>query len=235
MTMADDNRKILDQIKRVTEQGSPFDEEAPKKDDIVISKEDFDALLVMAKRADKAEMDKEQEKHQETPAPQQLMQTTQAFEPEQEKSGRFSRLRSSMDYGNVLDRPVVLYFDTDRTCRMIRPKVNDNGSVEIGERTFDFSKGQPSILNMGVFGKKESHPFYIVKYSSMKPIDIALEYPDSNPTPEQASRLVELGTLETLSKIPAGKIKKGILILLMIVSMVMGFVVAYVLTMFGVI
>jgi len=112
--------------------------------------------------------------------------------------------------------------------------VNENGSVEIGERTFDFTEGQPSILNMGKWGRKQSHPFYILKYDTMTPIDIT-KYESTNPTPEQATRLIELGTLETLSKIPGGKIKKGILILIMGVSAMIGGVSVFMMSLFGVI
>lgn len=244
----DDNKKILAEIKRIAEQGSPLAEEsvqvAPKKpipqppakqpesDEVVIAKEDFDTLLAMAKKQDVQETLGQQIEAEKVVQPQMVQQEQQDIQQVQAQPNLGIK---SMDYGGVISRPTVLYFDTDRTCELIQPKVNENGSVVIGERTFDFTKGQPSILNMGGWGRKKSHPFYIIKYSSMNPIDIAEEYPETNPTPEQASRLIELGTLETLSKIPGGKIKRLWLILLMSMSMAMGAVAVYAMSIFGVI
>lgn len=252
----DDNKKILAEIKRIAEQGSPLAEEpvpipsgaqvAPKKpipqppaklpesDEVVIAKEDFDTLLAMAKKQDVQET-LGQQIEAEKMQPAQESQMVQQEQDIQQVQAQPNLGIKSMDYGGIISRPTVLYFDTDRTCELIQPKVNENGSVVIGERTFDFTKGQPSILNMGGWGRKKSHPFYIIKYSSMNPIDIAEEYPETNPTPEQASRLIELGTLETLSKIPGGKIKRLWLILLMSMSMAMGAVAVYAMTIFGVI
>lgn len=246
MVDREEQKKMLQEIKRIAEKGSPVEsipvpvQEAPvispapkpKKGDqfIEVSKEDFDALIAVAKQKDMAETLGQQIEAEKT-VQTQTMQPQEITHVEPQPNLGIA----SMDYGGLINRPTVLYFDTDRTCQLIQPKVNENGSVIIGDRTFDFSKGQPSILNMGKWGRKQSHPFYIIKYSSMNPIDIAEEYPESNPTPEQASRLIELGTLETLSKIPGGKMRKGILILLMVVSMIMGAVMVYMLSMFGVI
>ena len=231
----DDNKKILEEIKKVAEQESPVKEvpkEKEQEEEVVIAKEDLDTLIAMAKKQDIAEMQEQEtlgeQIKKEKMAESQEAEAVQTVEPQPSFGAK------SIDYGGLLNRPTVLYFDTDRTCHLIQPKVNGDGSVRVGERTFDFSKGQPSILNMGKFARKQSHPFYIIKYSNMNPIDVAKEYPTSNPTPEQASRLVELGTLETLAKIPGAKMKRGVLILLMIMSIAMGAIAVYAMTMFGI-
>lgn len=265
----DDNKRVLEEIKRIAEQGSPFSdtpkpvpvaapipkkpiptppsppprEKVPAKDEVVIPKEDFEVLVAMAKR----EHDREQES--QIPASsegtgvgqQQTLGQQIQMEKDMQPAMQAEYVEpqpnlgiASVDYGGLLNRPTILYFDTDRTCQLVQPKVNENGSVEIGERTFDFTEGQPSILNMGKWGRKQSHPFYILKYDTMTPIDIT-KYGSTNPTPEQATRLIELGTLETLSKIPGGKMKKGILILIMGVSAMIGAVSVYMMSLFGVI
>ena len=60
------------------------------------------------------------------------------------------------------------------------------------------------------------------------------DYPNSNPTPEQASRLIELKTLETLSTIEGGKMRKGPLIIVMLASFFGGFVLKMMLTLLGI-
>lgn len=124
----------------------------------------------------------------------------------------------------LTSRPTILYYDTDNTCKLVTGKLSKDGSLQIDDRLFDFSEGQPSILSIQRGkGRSSSHPFYILKYDNMNPIDVDY-HPDSNPTPEQASRLVELQTLETLSRIEGGKMKKGPLIILMLVAFFGGFV-----------
>ena len=237
-----DESGLIKEIRKIAKQGSPLKPKRvpespvlgnPEKA-VTLSKEDFETLIDMAKISDKG-------KGVEMATPMQTMQSQKDIQQSvtQESVQRVEPHPNlgiaSMDYGNVLNRPTVLYFDTDRTCKLIQPKINQDGSVEIGDRTFDFSEGQPSILNMGSWGRKKNHPFYIIKYSSMKPIDIANDYPDTVPTPEQASRLVELGTLNTLAKIPSGKVKRSVLILIMGVSAAIGAVSVYMMSMFGII
>lgn len=200
----------------------------PETDDkLSISKDDFDTLLAMAKQGEDKLMQKEptlgeqieRNKQQQV----QVVQEVQApidYKP--------------MDYGGLLSRPTVLYFDTDRTCRLVQPKINPDGSVQIDGRLFDFAEGQPSIISLGKTGKEKTNPFYIVKYDNMKPLDLTI-MPESVPTPEQATRLVELRTLETLSKIEGGALKKGPLVILVAISIVVGFMAGYVLNVFGVI
>jgi len=143
----------------------------------------------------------------------------------------------NMDYGEqdrLSSRPTILYFDTDNTCKMVTGKLAKDGSLQIDERLFDFSEGQPSILTLGRGkGRSSAHPFYILRYDNMTPIDIN-DYPNSNPTPEQASRLVELKTLETLSTIEGGKMKKGPLIIVMLASFFGGFVLKMMLGLLGI-
>jgi len=237
MMIKDDNEKMMEEIKRIAKQGIPKQEEVEEEidDDVVLSKEDFTTLIELAKKQDIKEMQQKAGSPIEIAKPVQVSQ----YQPKEEFVVNTESIpnvsMSSMGFGNLLNRPTVLYFDTDRTCQLIQPKVDNSGKVMINDRTFDFTRGQPSILNMGSFGKKESHPFYVVKYDSMTPVDVAGEYPATNPTPEQASRLINLGTLETLSKIPGGKVKKWILILIMIVSIAIGFITCWMLSMFGVI
>lgn len=134
----------------------------------------------------------------------------------------------------VTSGPTILYYDTDNTCKLVTGKINRDGSLQIDERLFDFAEGQPSILSIQKGrGRSSSHPFYILRYDNMHPIDIT-DYPDSNPTPEQASRLIELGTLETLSKIEGGKLRKGPLIILMLVAFFGGFVLKMMLSLLGI-
>jgi len=123
----------------------------------------------------------------------------------------------------------VLYYNTDRTCSMLNVKIEGDGSVKIGEKLFDFVEGEPSILYLD----KKKYPFYILKHDNMKPLSIN-RYPSSRPTPEEASRLVNLKTLETLSQITGAKLQKGPLIVLMIVSFVIGFVTKIILHLAGV-
>jgi hypothetical protein len=127
---------------------------------------------------------------------------------------------------------MVLYYDTDRTCSIIQPKISKDGSVRIHDRIFDFTVGQPSIIKFG--GKKsKSHPFYVLKYDNMLPIDL-VQYPPSNPTPEETTRLVDLRTLETLSQIAGAKMKKLPLIILMAASFFGGVVLKLILGMLGI-
>lgn len=123
----------------------------------------------------------------------------------------------------------VLYYNTDRTCSMLNVKIEGDGSVKIGEKLFDFVEGEPSIIYLD----KKKYPFYILKHDNMKPLSIN-RYPSSRPTPEEASRLVNLKTLETLSQITGAKLQKGPLIVLMIVSFVIGFVTKIILHLAGV-
>jgi len=112
--------------------------------------------------------------------------------------------------------------------------MSKDGSLQIDERIFDFSEGQPSILSVQRGkGRSSSHPFYILRYDNMHPINVN-DYPDSNPTPEQASRLVELKTLETLSRIEGGKMRKGPIIIIMLASFFGGFVMKLMLGLLGI-
>lgn len=141
---------------------------------------------------------------------------------------------SYVEEDKVSGRPTILYFDTDNTCKLITGKLKNDGSLQIDDRIFDFTQGQPSILTIkGGKGRSSSYPFYVLRYDNMVPIDVN-EYPESNPTPEQASRLVELKTLETLSRIEGGKLKKGPIIILMLASFFGGFVMKLLMGMLGI-
>jgi hypothetical protein len=159
------------------------------------------------------------------------------IEPPKKKRRPWSRRKGPTVYeeGDKLStKPTILYYDTDNTCKMVTGKLNKDGSLQIDERLFDFSEGQPSILSIGRGkGRSSAHPFYILRYDNMRPVDIN-DYPDSNPTPEQASRLVELKTLETLSRIEGGKMRKGPLIIIMLASFFGGFVLKMMLGLLGI-
>jgi len=168
------------------------------------------------------------------PQVQQPVQGLVDISQEPEKKGIFSRFRKDDDADRIYSRPTILYYDTDNTCKLVTSSIRKDGSVVIDDRLFDFSGGQPDILTMkGKGGRFVSYPFYIVKHDNMKPIDID-EYPDSKPTPDEASRLVELQTLKTLAQIEGGKMKKGPLIILMAAAFFTGVVVKMVLGLAGV-
>lgn len=153
------------------------------------------------------------------------------------KRGRFFNRGGGHSYvleDRVTTNPTILYYDTDNTCKLITGKLSRDGSLQVDDRLFDFSEGVPSILNIKRGkGRSSSHPFYILRYDNMKPIDIN-DYPDSNPTPEQASRLIELKTLQTLTQIEGGKMRKGPLIILMLASFFGGFAIHMVLSLAGI-
>ncbi len=219
---------------------------------VKLPKKDFETLIAMAKRADVEGMEPipkappriieetpqpvqpqaqpetigeqiEQEKEQENTQ----AQAVQEFDPQQIK------IEDVDDYADILKRPMVLYFDTDRTCSIIQPKIERDGSVRIHDRMFDFTEGQPSVIKFGGRKSSKSHPFYIIKYDNMLPLDL-VEWPPSNPTPEETTRLVDLKTLETLSQIAGAKLKKAPLIILMLASFFGGIVVKLVLGMLGI-
>lgn len=124
----------------------------------------------------------------------------------------------------------ALYFDTDRTCQFVDVKIKSDASFEIGEKVFDLAKGKPYILKMD---KKTARPIYILKHDNIIPIDIT-DLDASIPTPEEASRLSNLKTLETLSTITGGKVKKSVLVILVAASMMAGFVICFFAKAFGV-
>lgn len=124
----------------------------------------------------------------------------------------------------------ALYFDTDRTCQFVDVKIGKDGSYRIGNKTYDMVKGKPYILKIS---KKKSRPIYLLKHDNMIPVDLK-KYPSSEPQPEDASRLQNLKTLETLSTIAGAKLKKGAMIILIAASAFAGFVIKLMLQLFNV-
>jgi len=232
MATEEDIRKIIEKSKEINkeaEQPPPAPPKPPapaQKDDINISKEDYEMLLTLAKKGNE-------------PTPSQINSVIESpppayTEPEPVEGAEFvGAVDEGAGYSDIMANPMVLYFDTDRTCSVVNAKIKENGSLSIGERTFDFTEAQPSVLKLGGKGRKKTHPFYVVKYSNVKPIDIA-EFPESDPTPEETNRLVNLKTLETLSRIAGGKIGKMPLIILLLVGFLIGFITKLMLTLTGV-
>lgn len=151
---------------------------------------------------------------------------------DEEGKGRWGkRERMPSDFSG---NPRFVYWDTDNTCRLMKGKIRKDGALKIDQRTFDMTESRPSILT--IKNKrlgKTSHPFFLLRYNSMKPIDPTI-YPQTTPTPEEATRLINLETLKTLSKIEGGKMKKLPLILLMIIMFSIGMVLMWVLKMGGI-
>ena len=227
MTDEDEIKKIIEKSKKINKEAEkpalapqPI---APDPSKLEISKDDYEMLINLAKKGNE-------------PQPSQISTIMPArTEPEPVADTEFigNVADESTGYSDIMANPMVLYFDTDRTCSVINTKIKENGSVDIGERTFDFTEAQPSILKLGGKGKKKTHPFYIIKYSNTTPVDIA-EFPESDPTPEETNRLVNLKTLETLSRITGGKIGKMPLIILLLVGFLIGFISKLMLTLTGV-
>jgi hypothetical protein len=233
------DKETMDKIKAMAEKKRA---EITKKDEetLQISKEDFEELVKMAKQGE-MQMTSAQQKKPIPGAPHPagtipvapasqpvLLQPGQAFSPDiEELPSESPELKG--DYGDIVGNPVVLYYDTDRTCTLLNVKIGKDGSAKIGERMFDFTPGAPSIMTIGGKGRRKSHPFYMLKYDNMHPLDVT-EYGMSNPTPEQASRLTDLKTLETLSQITGAKVKKGAIIIFMILGIAIGFITKLMLT-----
>lgn len=217
-------RKIIEKSKAMNRQ------EQPKEEGMKISKEDYNVLVSLAK-----------EKNVLQPA--QPAQSAQPVVPEdydepelldeKEFIVQGEGVDVDVDYSDIMSRPTILYYDTDRTCSIINAKIKKDGSVRVGGRVFDFTEGQPAILNTGGRKGKKTHPFYVIKYDNMKPIDVVV-YPKSNPTPEETNRLVNLKTLETLSSIAGRKIGKLPLIILILVGFAIGFVTKLMLSMLSI-
>jgi len=245
MENEDEIRKIIEKSKRINEEqgqknpvGRPKKQPAPTpapapalapapaSDKLEISQDDYKMLINLAKKNNE-------------PQPRQISNVIERqppayTEPVLVADTEFvGAVDEGSGYSDIMANPMVLYFDTDRTCSVINAKIKKNGSVDIGERTFDFAEAQPSILRLGGKGKKKTHPFYIIKYSNTNPVDIA-EFPESIPTPEETNRLVNLKTLETLSRITGGKIGKMPLILMLLIGFAIGFVAKIMLQMTGV-
>lgn len=225
----DEIRKIIEKSKKINKEAEkppaqpplPNSIQSPATDKMELSKEDYKMLIGLAKKGNE-------------PEPRQINNVIEQPLPEPVADTEFigSVVDESTGYSDIMANPMVLYFDTDRTCSVINAKIKENGSVSVGERTFDFTEAQPSVLKIG--GKrKKTHPFYIIKYSNTNPVDIA-EFPESVPTPEETNRLVNLKTLETLSRITGGKIGKMPLILMLLIGFAIGGVAVFMLFMTGV-
>jgi hypothetical protein len=132
----------------------------------------------------------------------------------------------------VSSNPTVLYYDTDNTCKLITVKLRDDGSVKLGDRLFDFSNSMPAIMTITKNKQKTSYPFFIIKHDNMIPFTPA-DLQASNPTPDEATRLVDLGTLKTLANIEGAKLKKSVLIILGLMFFFIGFVTRIVLNLTG--
>lgn len=238
MENEDEIRKIIEKSKKINEEqgqknpvGRPKKQPAPApaptlapapapaSDKLEISKDDYDMLISLAKK--------------ENQPPVQADKIIEQPEPLNPAEFVSDVVENDTGYSDIMANPMILYFDTDRTCSVINGKINEDGSLKIGERIFDFVEGNPAILKLGGKGKKKTHPFYIVKYNNMKPIDMT-EYPNSIPSPEETTRLVDLKTLETLSRIAGGKIGKVPLIMLLLVGLLIGGVTVFMLFMTGV-
>lgn len=240
------------------EEQKPVNEPKPKqkrkprkpKDSIELSQEQFKALMEMAKKAD---MQAPENPIPEAPKPviekrerlqtlgdvieeekQQAKTMQPTMQPDEQEQVDVRQVAVQQeDFADILKNPMVLYFDTEKTCSIIQPKLNKDGSIKVHDRVFDFVEGQPSVIKFKGNRGSTSHPFYIIKYDNMKPLDMST-YPSSNPTPEETTRLVDLQTLQTLSQISGARLKKLPIIILMSASFMGGIVVKLVLSLSGV-
>ncbi len=172
--------------------------------------------------------DKEQNPKGDVPETFEEVTDEEIRELEETPKDHFKIFNRTVEYPErISGTPTILYYDTDYTCKLIRGKIKGDGSFRIDERTFDFTKGKPAILTVKRKGGRNStHPFYLLKYDNMNPINIA-KTNSSVPTPEEATRLINLRTLETLSRIEGGKMRKAPLLILMIIGVVIGFLTAF--------
>lgn len=199
----------------------------------VPTEEDMKEIEILIEKEKQKLIQKEKEIKEQKELERLNIETQKKAEEEKEKY--ITEFDKTMIYElgmpyEIWSKTGALYFDTDRTCQLVDVKINKDASFQIGDKIFDMAKGKPYILKID---KKTARPIYILRHNNIVPIDIS-DLEGSTPSPEEASRLTNLKTLETLSTIAGAKLRKSVLVILVAASMMAGIVIKWMLGIFGI-
>lgn len=117
----------------------------------------------------------------------------------------------------------ILYFDSDRTCKIIKSKVKD-GTLEIGKKKFVLKDFESLLLSKPLFGVFPLwFPFYVLHYASTEPLKLDRDSINAKGySPEKVKAFTKMGALKSLMESNPGQSKKEFWIYIS-VGMAVGF------------